>query len=379
MGGYAVGVIRAGELPFSASDAGAARLIRHFDPRGQRRRRCTRAARAFVAMALMAIAVRLTVRDTWIGFDTFFYMTPLPVIAGAYAAGALCLARAGRRGASLACAAAAAAVFVWFHLENWRSGPAASSGDVTGRPVRVAVWNMAAAGRGLIDCGQRLRDFDADVIGIVENRLRGGWNDHWLAVTLPEYQRTFGYEQMVIATRGPVRDVSTHALGDGSRCLSLLYEIDGRYVRIALADISHSVFRSRRKPIERLAALVDEWRRHTPVLVAGDFNTPADSALFEPLRRSCRNAFEVAGRGYPTTWPVPIPVLSLDQIWLTADLTPIACEAVWTTLSDHRPMVLTLSTAGAEQADGRDQADGGAPPQYPNLAGAKAPSPVADR
>jgi endonuclease/exonuclease/phosphatase (EEP) superfamily protein YafD len=72
------------------------------------------------------------------------------------------------------------------------------------------------------------------------------------------------------------------------------------------------------------------------LIVLGDFNTPADSAFFRPLRAFATNAFEVAGSGCAATWPMPLPVLSLDQMWTTGRLRAVRCEHMLSWRSDHR-------------------------------------------
>ena len=78
-------------------------------------------------------------------------------------------------------------------------------------------------------------------------------------------------------------------------------------------------------------------------VILGDFNTPADSAHFELLRRSHVNAFEEAGAGYAASWPGFAPLLTLDQIWVSAPARVQHCELGWTLISDHRPVVAEIA------------------------------------
>jgi endonuclease/exonuclease/phosphatase (EEP) superfamily protein YafD len=106
------------------------------------------------------------------------------------------------------------------------------------------------------------------------------------------------------------------------------------------------VLYDRRKALTAIAAMADDTLDR-PLLVLGDFNTPTDSVHFADLRRHHANAFEQAGWGCIATWPSVAPVLSLDQIWVNAYLNVENARHPWTTVSDHRPVVVTaIPTAG---------------------------------
>ena len=75
----------------------------------------------------------------------------------------------------------------------------------------------------------------------------------------------------------------------------------------------------------------------------GDFNTPDDSILMEPLHAHCQLAFRERGSGYAATWPMPLPVLTLDQVWINSQVTVAKSEYGWSLDSDHRPAICHLS------------------------------------
>ncbi len=102
-----------------------------------------------------------------------------------------------------------------------------------------------------------------------------------------------------------------------------------------------------------LARVSASNNQHVTV-VLGDFNTPADSAHYEPLRRTFVNAFEEAGQGYGASWPSFAPLLTLDQIWVSGPVEVLHCELGWSPVSDHRPVIAEiaiLSDASAAQSE----------------------------
>lgn len=48
------------------------------------------------------------------------------------------------------------------------------------------------------------------------------------------------------------------------------------------------------------------------------------------------------GNRYDVTWPVPLPVLSLDCVWARPQVRLRSCELRWAWRSDHRAVVVTL-------------------------------------
>jgi endonuclease/exonuclease/phosphatase (EEP) superfamily protein YafD len=102
-------------------------------------------------------------------------------------------------------------------------------------------------------------------------------------------------------------------------------------------DVGANPLRPRGRAFEPLDALL---ARVKPDLVLGDFNTPRDSVFFEAWRSAgYRHAFEAAGNGTDLTWPMPLPVLSLDHVWSGPRLAPRSCRHVGSWASDHRAVV----------------------------------------
>jgi endonuclease/exonuclease/phosphatase family metal-dependent hydrolase len=94
-----------------------------------------------------------------------------------------------------------------------------------------------------------------------------------------------------------------------------------------------------RIPGLKLLSDLTEGLKGQPVLIMGDFNTPPDSIGFLPLRKHLRQTFETVGHGYAPTWPFPVPVLQLDQMWVNEELKTGSCHHGNCWASDHRPVV----------------------------------------
>ena len=123
-------------------------------------------------------------------------------------------------------------------------------------------------------------------------------------------------------------------------------EVRGHLLTILQVDVAPQPFRRRIYAFTELAAII---RPHLGenVLVLGDFNTPRESVSLDPLRAEMTQAFESAGDGLAETWPMPLPVLSLDQIWSGRRLRPVWCEHGYSARSDHRAVIADFDFAAA--------------------------------
>ncbi|GAB1856076.1 hypothetical protein MHTCC0001_09110 [Flavobacteriaceae bacterium MHTCC 0001] len=70
-------------------------------------------------------------------------------------------------------------------------------------------------------------------------------------------------------------------------------------------------------------------------IVLGDFNTPIESYHFSFLKNNFTNAFNQKGNGFRETWPWNMPLLMLDHIWVSKDITILNTEKIHTLQSDH--------------------------------------------
>lgn len=102
------------------------------------------------------------------------------------------------------------------------------------------------------------------------------------------------------------------------------------------------------RQLVRLAELVAS--SSVPVVLVGDFNATADHRDFRRLlARGLRDAWDVAGRGSGSSWPVwrgPLPpLLRLDHALVGHGLAVLSAEVADTPSSDHRHLRVELRLA----------------------------------
>ena len=284
-----------------------------------------------VVVVALALSVRFTVRDRAFGLGILYYATPYPVISLFSILGAVAWWRRRCRVLAtclLACALACSGL--WLKGSFFCRDTAVRPGD-----LHVMFWNCARGAVGWEALASHIRSCAPDVVGLVE---AGGKDVHatWCRL-LPGYELTDLDCGLLVATRGTVCGYTHGRYLPHGRCRTVRVQVDETPLTLLLVDIASSPLHSRRVPLGQLG-----WRASTmadePLLVMGDFNTPMDSVFFASFRAHLRPAFETHGSGYAATWPVPIPLLAIDQVWANPLVTISRCTHGWTWCSDHRPV-----------------------------------------
>jgi len=316
------------------------------------------------ALWLFAVVVRLGAQDNAAPLLAYYYYaTPPPVLAAGAALLALGLLLVRRRRLALAALAGMllCAVWTWGTLCFRHSPPPAGA-----QPLRVLFWNVDWGNATWEAIIAAIRDQNADIVALVEAcnsfdvrglsdvtirqraadeaaEMRALWQ-----ARMPEYHAHQCTGGGTLLIRGECAEPPREGvLTPGGACSygqTLLADVVTKQGRLQVlgADVNGALGLTRAWPLRDLADAVSTLKDR-PLLLVGDMNAPLDSPQFDPLRAQLANAFETAGNGYAATWPLPFPVLALDQAWNSAGVQVLRCEAGWTRLSDHRPLELEIA------------------------------------
>jgi endonuclease/exonuclease/phosphatase (EEP) superfamily protein YafD len=284
---------------------------------------------------LAGLVVRFPfLRDEYTATGVLFYATPWPVL---WAMSLLCTGqwwpRPRLRWVFLCLTICCFTMVVWtgFGFAPHNSDKAA---------LRIAYWNVARPVVRLNSVLEKAAAWKADFYVFGEHRVD--------PPTPPAYRDAFPRHkilplsrELLLVSPGEVKPIDGGSLGGSGGCKLCRVVVQGREVFLLLVDFTASITKSRRPAFDRLLEIVKAYE-HKPLIVIGDFNTPADSAHFDRLRVQLSGAFETAGRGYAATWPMPLPVLQLDHIWTNKHLRVIRCEHETSIASDHRPVIADI-------------------------------------
>jgi vancomycin resistance protein VanJ len=275
---------------------------------------------------------------SWLTGFCFYLPSVFPALVALVACLALTLIKETRLvplGALLALPPAGMVAFV----ENQWIRP--SSPHASSRPLRLVHWNI-----GYLDWG-REEVFDAlarrraqvYVLSEVPRRLDTG--------TLVE-EVAPGYS---VVRFGSMAVLAEGTLGEGQRLVNerelkvnmVSWESSEGPLLIFAVDSASNLLVARDPLMKRVRALIEQYR---PDLVAGDFNAPRRSRSLSPPPPGYRHAYDAAGRGWSSTWPVPCPVLAIDQCLISERVAPVRYELYASPSSDHRLQELDF-TGGA--------------------------------
>ena len=263
-----------------------------------------------------------------------FYTTPWPVIAAGAVAAAFYWRMKNRRVLAAALAFLSVAALAAWLQSSWQRHPR----PATRGELRVVHWNVSRPARGLPAIAGWLRAQDADVITLAEGHSRKRSTLARWQAELPGYEGAELIGEMTCLIRGRIISREVQGFSDNAYCALIRADVRGHPLTILQVDIGPTPFRRRVSTFTTLAALA---RPHLGenLLILGDFNTPRESVWFEPFRAEMTQAFEASGDGLAETWPMPLPVLSLDQIWSGRRLRPVWCQHGYSPRSDHRAVI----------------------------------------
>ena len=306
------------------------------------RRASSRLIRSLVAIGLL---LRFTIRDQYHPWALVYYVTPIPSLSIWLFLASLLWGRNRDPNSSRSSILfrrvnliAILGFAIWaFYSENVENAKTPSSTD-----VRIVYWNTANARFGVNNLAAQIVKWDAPVIGLIEaNSYYPQTLKEWQR-ELPEYSVVHAHFGGLIAVKGIVKTQISHHLLPSSWCEQFDLIVGDDEFTLLLVDISAQLSLSRRLPLQELAALAEKLNDR-PLVIMGDFNTPDDSVHLRPLRDHCRNIFREHGTGYAATWPMPLPVLTLDQVWVNQHVNGSKCEHLWSIYSDHRPTISSIS------------------------------------
>lgn len=299
---------------------------------------CRWVSRLGWSVVAAGLLLHFTVRDRVPFVAVLYYALPLPVLGGL--AVALALFAWKRRAVITALGAGAAILALWWFI-SWRSGPEPLAFQpIPAQEVKVLLWNVARP-EGLFDpLLQLVRDHQPHLVGVVEPGIWAMNHPQDYQQALPGYDVQVMPRGLILMNRIPARMRGRGKL-DGLGAFAV-FEVTGAgrpAFRVVLADVYATPWISRRRSIEEV---MDHGQNDVGAVLMGDFNTPLDSAFFDPYRQRMQHAFTVGGQGLTETWPFGVPLLGLDHIWVGPAWHVIETRKIQKLASDHAALLVRM-------------------------------------
>lgn len=295
---------------------------------------------AAAAICVVGLTVRLSVRDSLDASGVIYYATPWPVLAALVmmVAGGLRLRNRSRWTRPVA-AAGLLSLAAWLIL-SYSTPPATGP-----KPPALTClsWNTNHGRAGWNRIAETIRSEPADLVCLVEAGPTEPEHERFWQSAFPDHATGgLGSGILVLVRNGTVRQVRSGSIEGNARYRQFEVSCRDQRLTVLVVDVRSTPWISRRSALETLVQLIKPLDDR-PVLITGDFNTPSDSVCFDTWRTPLNNAWEAAGDGFRPTWPVPLPVLDLDQCWGNQHVGFVHCRSGWSSWSDHRPLITTFA------------------------------------
>lgn len=282
---------------------------------------------------LIATAVRVTIRDRVPYAAAVFYATPLPLLTVLAVAITLRIRRLGwMRSSRFVAVVGTIQLMTWLAVAFRSDRP-----EPPDASLRAVFWNVSRGDFGYEEVARQIAAFDADIVTMTEAIDRGQSADFWQSAC-PGYSALPLSSGMTLLVRGEASLIEHDRAGPVCRWRVADVTVRGVRLKVGVVDFTSNPLLFRGPGFDALGTLF-ERHRDEPFILAGDFNTPVDSALLGPVHQHASNAFEQSGEGFRETWPVFVPLLTLDQVWGNSQINWHRCRHLWSLHSDHRPVV----------------------------------------
>lgn len=304
------------------------------------------AAYAMLALVILGAIIRCTIRDSVMLSGVVFYATPPAMMVLLLIFVWLALNRKLVKVRRFVLALLLIAI-CWTARTQWVSNPSRPSPSVAAArgTCKVMFWNVCEGKCGWGRVLATIQQHNPDVIALAEADHLKQRDAEFFAKFFPGYQRLDYPRRLMLLSRLPIRGHRRLAWVPGCVVEAAEIETETATFTLVMSDVASNVFSHRKPQIEAVKQAVN--RLSGPVVIVGDLNTPVGSLFFDSMRSDYVNAFESNGYGLHTTWPMPLPVMAIDHMWGSEGIKFQQTQILWTTASDHRPIVADLVVESA--------------------------------
>lgn len=148
---------------------------------------------------------------------------------------------------------------------------------------------------------------------------------------LPDYKIEYLKGNMIVASKNKIETLNS---------IQINQDLNLNHIRVdnetyLLVDIYASPIHYKKDALNKV---IEYATKNNIDVILGDFNTPYESVHFEKFKNNY-TSFRAYQNGFTATWPIGLPLLELDQIWLRSKLRPLRLEKSYYSCSDHAVLI----------------------------------------
>jgi endonuclease/exonuclease/phosphatase family metal-dependent hydrolase len=230
------------------------------------------------------------------------------------------------------------AVSAWLFLGvdmAWHCGSGSDGTDT----LRIVHWNLARPRAENQAVWEALRAEQAAVYVLAERPFGPVEEDAKRLDLASGYG--VAWREISVVSRYPFEVLERSRTGVGA-LLCLRVQVENQDLLLIAVDAHSHPLLNPESLVNAISECAEKHGERAPVIVIGDFNTLRGSPQLAGLRERFSNAYEIAGCGWPYTWPTPAPLFSIDHAWVNEQVEVQRYRLRGGRLSDHARQVLDV-------------------------------------
>ncbi|WP_298900162.1 endonuclease/exonuclease/phosphatase family protein [uncultured Psychroserpens sp.] len=219
----------------------------------------------------------------------------------------------------------------WLGNYYLSSKPLANKGN-----SKILFWNLAKREQlSISSITNQVNVYQPEILAFVEAPHTTLKNLDALKTALSNYNFITLKGAMLVAAKGDITLLDFNLKEDAYKVNLLDISTKTSHIKLMITDLTANVFVNKKAPLE---FVVNYAQNNDVDLIVGDFNAPYESTFFKPYESNF-TSFHHFSNGFTATWPLGIPLLELDHIWLSKRHEPIKLTKHYHNASDHAMLI----------------------------------------
>lgn len=284
-----------------------------------------------MVLYILLLLIHFALKDHFQVLGVVFYALPLPILISM----GVCVAILfyGNKTYILSILGLVLGMTI-FWLSNYYFFP--KSVEIPKSSTAVLFWNAANRSKLPVDILlESIKNTTPDIIGLVEAENATAADIQKLSKALPSYVFQILEGNMLVGVKGSIEKITFISKNNSHDINVVEAQLKTGYVSVAITDTFQDPSMDKEKTLTTVLQLA--LQNNTDVII-GDFNTPYESVHFRNFETEYES-FHDYGQGFSATWPYRIPLLELDQIFVSTSFTPILLKKFHHPVSDHAMLV----------------------------------------